>query len=86
MTELILFLVIAALCGLMGYERHEVRREREKLINSLISRNAQDLANLELAEKVTKIEPPQLEDPDLVNISDLSDEEFQKRIIDREVS
>jgi hypothetical protein len=87
MSEFILFLVIAALATLLGWDRHENRKEREKLINTIISRTAQDLANLELAEKVKEIDPnpPATTDPDLINIADLTDEEFQKQIINREV-
>lgn len=84
MSEAILFLVIAALCGLLGYERYEGRKERAKLVNALMARNAQELANLELAGQ-TKIEvkPPQ-DDDDYTEVGNLNDKDFDKYALDKE--
>jgi hypothetical protein len=80
MSEVVLFLVITALVALLAWDRHETRKERDKLMNIIISRTAQDLANLELAEKVTQIDPNPQFPPDLVPENELTDEEFQKHI------
>lgn len=84
MSEVILFLVIVALCTLIGWDRHETRKERQKLIQAVMSRSAQDLKDFELTEKLQFTPEPQ-SDPDLINIADLTDDEFQKKIIDKEI-
>lgn len=71
--------------GLIGWQDYNNRKERQKLIQAILSKSAQDMANFELAEKVVKIDPNFQVSDDLINIADLSDEEFQKKIIDREV-
>mgnify|MGYP001599524813 CR=1 FL=1 len=76
--EIMLVIVILALCGLLAWKERESRLERSKLINAIISKSAQDMTNLELADK-TKIETniPQIR-PDLVPESELNDETFTK--------
>lgn len=76
--------VILILCVLLGYKDYQARKERKELINALIARNATELGNLTVAEKVK----PQIAkndeelNPDLIPVGDLTDEEFEKYIED----
>ena len=77
--EIILLGVIIVLAGLLGFEKRESRLERNKLINALIARSAQEQVNLDLADKTiikntTKVETK----PDLIPESELDDETFDK--------
>lgn len=86
MTDFILFLVIVAECGLISWLEYNNRKERQKLIQAIMSRSASDLANFEFVDKIKSVEPnPVVDNSDLINISDLTDEEFQKNVIDKEV-
>ena len=78
MTEIIFIVVILILCGLIGWKEHESRLERNKLINALLAKNAQEMANLDLADKtVIKANVPEGK-PDLVNVENLDNETFEK--------
>lgn len=81
MTEAVLLLVICALAALLAYDRHESRRERTKLIQAVMSKNAQDLKDFELAEKVTITQNIEPQLPDMTAIEELSDEDFTKFIL-----
>ncbi len=73
--------VIIALLALLGWEKYQNRLERNKFLNALLSKNANEMANLDMADK-TKIEvkptEPLAVPPDLIPESDLPDEEFDK--------
>ena len=86
MSEIILFLVIVALGVLIGWQEYQGRKEREKLMKMIMSRNAQDLANLELAEKVSEINPnPSLiNEDDFTAESELGEKEFDKYSLGKE--
>ena len=86
MSEVILFLVIVALGVLVGYQEYQGRKEREKLMKMIMSRNVQDLANLELAEKVKEINPnePLIDPSEFTPESDLTDKEFDKFALGKE--
>ena len=77
-----LVIVILALCGLLGFQDYNNRKERKGLINALKAKNASELRDLELAGN-TKIdvEPPQ-DQSNLVSMDDpnMSDEEFIKAV------
>lgn len=85
MSEFILFLVIAALCGLLGYDRYEGRKERQKLIQVIMSRNAQDLKDFELTEKLQFDKNPLpseiFNNEDLIAVEQLSEKEFDKHVL-----
>lgn len=72
---------IVALTGLLAWERYQNRKERGKLINAIMSKNAQELTNLEIADK-TKIElkDSEQDEPDLIPFDRASDEVFNKLI------
>ena len=80
MSELVLFGVIAVLAGLLGWRERENKQEREKLINAYLSKNAQELKDLEVAEKTKPVKPiAPMVDPMLAT-ADMSDEEFDEFI------
>ena len=86
-SEVILLLVIIALGVLIGWDRYENRKERQKLIQAIMSKSAQDLVNFEMAEKVEKINPnqPLINPEDFTAESELSDKEFEKYSLGKEV-
>lgn len=80
MTELFLFAIILLLFLYVGWKDYRAQRERDKVINALISRNPIEFRDLELTDKVQPISPPS--PPDFVAESDLDDDEFTKIIND----
>ena len=83
MIEIILFFVIAVLCGLIAWIDYNARLERKSMLNALLAKNAQDMVNLELVDK-TKIDVKKPEPPDLVPVDQLSDDEFMDAINPKE--
>ena len=86
MSEVILLLVIVALCALIGWDRYENRKESQKLIQAIMSKSAADLVNFEMAEKSEKIHPnPPLINPDEFTAEhELNDKEFEKYSLGKE--
>ena len=71
--------VIVALVALIGWQEYQNRKERNKLINALMAKDAKELSDLEFVDRIIpepKVERP----PDLIPVSDLSDDEFEKYI------
>ena len=79
MIDLILALVIIALLAFIAWERHETRKEQAKLINALVSKNAQEMVNLELSDK-TQIKAEIPKEPDLIPEGDLPQKEWEEAI------
>jgi hypothetical protein len=72
--------VIIALCGLIGWQEYQNRKEKQRLINIIISKNNQELRDIEIADQTqikVKTEP---KPSDLVPEQDLTDQEFDKMI------
>lgn len=81
-SELILAGVIAILSALLAWDRHENRKENHKMIQAIMSKSVQDLKDFELTERVT-IASPQLDPlPDMTEVSELDDKEFEKFALD----
>lgn len=80
MIEIILGLVIAVLCGLLAWEKYESRKERQKMIQAIMSKSAEDMVNFEMAEKVEKIKPTP-EPSSLVPEAEMTDAEFEKYVV-----
>ena len=77
-TDIILLGVILILCGLLGWKEREGRLERNKLINALLAKNANEMANLDLADKTQiKTEVPQRES-DFIPPENLSQKDWEK--------
>lgn len=85
MIEVSLVLVIIVLCILLAFQDRESRKERKSLLNAIIAKSSEELANLELADK-TKIEvsTPEVQGDglpsDAVPIEDLDDHDYMKAI------
>ena len=83
MVEIIAFIVlcvvIALLLGVLAFVEYQNRLERQKFINALISKNATEMANLDLADK-TEIKAEVPKQPELIPMDDLSDKEFDKAV------
>ena len=74
----ILTIVIAVLVGLIAWQEWNNRKERAKLINAIIGKNAQEVASLDLADK-TEIsnKPPHV---DIMPLENMDEEDFDKVI------
>lgn len=79
-TEAVLAGVIFILCGLLGWKERENRLEKNKLINALLAKNAQDMVNLDLADK-TQIKTQVEKESDLVSTDSLSQEDWEKAVL-----
>ena len=79
MSEFVLSGVIAALIGFIAYERYEMRKERNKYINALLSKDAVQLRDLEFTEKL-KMPKEEKVPNDLIDTKDLTDEQFMQQI------
>ena len=78
MSEIILLLVIIALGTLIGWDRYENRKERQKLIQAIMSKSAQDMVNFEMADKVKEIKQEPMIPEGLEAESELNDKDFKK--------
>lgn len=80
MIEGALVLVIMTLCGLLGWLDWNNRKERAKLVNAIMSKNASDLASLDFVDKQPAPKDVSQTPPDLVPFEGLDEEEFDKHI------
>ena len=79
MSEIILSVVILALIGFIAYDKYEMRKERNKYINALLSKDAAQLRDLEFTEKL-KIPKEEKVPNDLIDTKDLTDEQFMEQV------
>ena len=81
MIEIVLIGVILLLCGLLGWNQREGRLERNKLVNALLAKNAQELRDLEFVEKVAPSKPMDTTgNSDFIPESELDDETLLKMV------
>jgi len=73
-----LVLVIIALVALIGWQEYNNRKERAKLVNAIIGKNAQEVASLDLADK-TEITSKTVK-PDIIPMENMSDDEWEKAL------
>ena len=87
MIELLLLgiLMLGELVFIFWYVR-ESKRQQDKLINALISKNPQDQANLDLIDKLPVQKTTKVPEPELVATDTLNDDEFIEKVIGKEVS
>ena len=78
-------LSLILLGGLLVFEKWEHKKTIDKLTNALMARSTQDFKEMEAISnaKVVNQTPVQ---SDLINIGDLSDDEFEKQIINKGVN
>lgn len=77
-------LIIAILAALLGWEKHQNRIERAKMLNAIMSKSTEEMVNLELADK-TKIETSPEPEPDIVPTSAIPDDEYLEMITGKKV-
>ena len=75
----ILVVVILALIGLIGWQEYQNRKERAKMLNAIMGKNAQEIASLDLADK-TDIKAKTQTKSDIVPLENLPEDEFEKII------
>jgi len=83
-AEIILGIIILIIIAGHFFYVRETNKEKSKLINALISKNAEELQNLEYNDKV---KPPKNESPkppDMVPVTELTDKEFMENVIGKE--
>ena len=80
---IILALTNLGTLGFLAFYVYLENKEKAKTINALIAKNSQEFLNHELSDKTEKIKvEPQLDlRADLQELSDLSDEDFDKRVL-----
>lgn len=83
MTEIVFGLIIIALLAAFVLYVKESNAEKAKLINALVAKNPEQFRDLNLADKVEPIKPPEQQLPDLVSLDNMSEEDFDKHIQDQ---
>ena len=78
--EIILGFTILLICGLLAYEKHQNKKVVEKLTNALIAKSAQELTQMDMADRVAVVQPVETK-PDLIPEDELSDKEFDERVL-----
>ena len=80
MIEIVLLGVIVVLSGLLGWQDYSNRKERKSLINALLAKDTHELVELELADKTKIKEKPTKKEEELIEMSNISDKEYEKLI------
>ena len=80
MIDIILTIIILALLAYHAYTQKLNKEEREKLVNAVMSKNAVELRDLEIAGN-TKIDVKPMSPPDLEPLENLSNDEHLKAIL-----
>lgn len=91
MVTILLFIIIFVLIGYIAWTHHQAKAERKQLIdaqqiernkyiNAIIAKKAEDLRDLTLADKVAPLKPEMQKPPDLVPENQVSDEDFDLSI------
>lgn len=74
-----LLIVNLVFMGLHMLTLHQERKEKEKLINALIAKSAEEFRDLETTgESLGEPEAPRPQEPDLIPESELSDKQFNE--------
>jgi len=77
-----LLIMNVVLVSILAWEKYQNRLERQKYLNAIIGKNAQEVASLNLADN-TKIESKPIKNEDITPIENMSDADFEK-IIDKQ--
>jgi predicted negative regulator of RcsB-dependent stress response len=82
----ILIIVILALIALIGWQEWNNRKERAKLVNAVIAKNAQEASSMDLADKTKVDDKPT--DPSIIypqESENISEDVFDKIIENQNV-
>jgi len=90
MIEIIALGVLVAIniviIGFHAYYVHETSKERKHMLNALVSRNSDQLRDLEMASKVEPIKVNPAAPPDFIPVTELDEEEFDEKVIGKEIA
>lgn len=87
MIELVAIIVLAvtniATLAFHAWYTYLENKEKAKTLNALIAKTSQDFSNFELSDKMKKVEVEPQPDiqADLQELSDLTDEEFDDKVV-----
>ncbi len=79
MIDLLLVALIVAILGYHAYSERLHKEERDKMINAIMAKNAQELRDLEIAQN-TKIKVEPATPPDLEPLENLTDQQHLNAI------
>jgi hypothetical protein len=74
-----LLIMNVVLVAMLAWEKYQNRLERQKYLNAIIGKNAQEVASLNLADN-TKIESRSKTKEDIMPIESMSEADFEKMI------
>jgi len=84
MIENVLILVIVTLLAYMSWGRYLQNKERNKLVNAIIAKHAQDLSGIEAIEKVDiETKQPDSVDDRYVPTEDVEDDDYIEAVNNR---
>jgi nitrogen fixation-related uncharacterized protein len=81
MIEIALAIVAVAQSGLLWYVLNSQKEERNKLINAVLAKNAEELANLDVIDKIKPQKKPKIDDA-MIPVENLSDDDFKKYVLE----
>lgn len=81
MIEIALTIVAIAQSGLLWYVLNSQKEERAKLVNAILSKNAEEMVTLEAMDKTKPRKTTSPEDT-LIPIENLSDADFKKFVLE----
>ena len=73
-------IVLIAFIGLFIYLLEKHKQQTDKLINALVSKKPEEFRDLNLADKVRPIIPPQPQAPDLMPSESMDEAQFDQLI------
>lgn len=79
MSDIFLGLIAIGELVAFAFYVHETNKEKAKLTNALIAKDAQEMTNLTFADN-TKIEPSITSQPELLSTDQMTDEQFEEHI------
>ena len=79
MIEVLFTIIILVLLAGFAWYIRESNKEKAKLVNALIAKDATEMTNLTLADQTT-IKPEVNREPDLVPMDQVDDEKFDEHI------
>jgi len=81
MIEIALAIVALAQSGLLWYVLNSQKEERNKLINAVLAKNAEELANLDVIDKLKPQKKAKIDDA-MIPVENLSDDDFKKYVLE----
>jgi len=64
----------------LGFVEYENRKERAKMLNLIVARNAQEAATLTFADQTKIVAEKPTSNPDYLHVEEADEDQFQKMI------